>query len=262
MTALASDYDVGAAVRQHPAPWPHLSERCDMTKPTCSIEGCTNPHYGRSYCAFHYQRVRRHGDPRRGRAVVVRFCDVEDCGRRAKAKGLCGLHYRRVAQHGKPGPAGPTRAARSEPRQWLSSQVATASRIPCWDWPFALNPSGYGQVNIGGRPVGAHRLAREMDGRPIPEGLVARHTCDNRRCCNPDHIIEGTKADNNRDAAERQRMARGSRNGQARLTEGQVQHIRRLLASGQSRRSIGQQFGVTDKSIKKIATGETWGWLS
>lgn len=39
-------------------------------------------------------------------------------------------------------------------------------------------------------------------------GLVVRHTCDNTRCINPEHLIIGTRGDNNRDRAERGRSAK------------------------------------------------------
>lgn len=38
--------------------------------------------------------------------------------------------------------------------------------------------------------------------------LVARHTCDNPRCINPEHLVAGTRGDNNRDRAERGRSAK------------------------------------------------------
>lgn len=34
-----------------------------------------------------------------------------------------------------------------------------------------------------------------------------RHACDTPACCNPDHLADGTQADNMRDAAERGRNA-------------------------------------------------------
>src|ERR1044071_8669327 len=40
---------------------------------------------------------------------------------------------------------------------------------------------------------------------PIPNGLLVRHTCDNRLCINPDHLLLGTVADNVKDMIERGR---------------------------------------------------------
>ncbi|MDP2519251.1 HNH endonuclease [Shimia thalassica] len=45
-----------------------------------------------------------------------------------------------------------------------------------------------------------HRFAATRD-------QVVRHRCHNRRCVNPDHLIEGSRADNVRD--ERDRKASG-----------------------------------------------------
>ena len=35
----------------------------DMAKRTCSIDGCESAHYGRGFCAKHWARWKRHGDP-------------------------------------------------------------------------------------------------------------------------------------------------------------------------------------------------------
>lgn len=39
-------------------------------------------------------------------------------------------------------------------------------------------------------------------------GQVIRHTCDNPRCVNPAHLLLGSKANNNKDRAERGRSAK------------------------------------------------------
>jgi hypothetical protein len=62
----------------------------------------------------------------------------------------------------------------------------------------------YQRISINGKGYGATRLALERKlGRPIKPGLLALHTCDFRRCINPDHLYEGSYSDNSRDAYER-----------------------------------------------------------
>jgi DNA invertase Pin-like site-specific DNA recombinase len=54
-------------------------------------------------------------------------------------------------------------------------------------------------------------------------------------------------------------QASGERNSQAKLTEPQVQQIRRLYATdGTTQEALAQQFGVTQTTIGRILRGETW----
>jgi len=43
-------------------------------------------------------------------------------------------------------------------------------------------------------------ILEEKLGRPIKEGYLSCHTCNNKGCINPDHLYEGTPKDNSRDA--------------------------------------------------------------
>ena len=38
-----------------------------------------------------------------------------------------------------------------------------------------------------------------------PKGLQVQHLCDNRRCCNPAHLVAGTASENARHMIERRR---------------------------------------------------------
>lgn len=69
---------------------------------------------------------------------------------------------------------------------------------PCWVWLGATNADGYGIVRDDqGRLALVHRLAlaAALD-RPIRDGFMACHKCDNRRCARPAHLYEGSPEDN------------------------------------------------------------------
>lgn len=83
-----------------------------------------------------------------------------------------------------------------------------ANDTTCVLWEGARNAGGYGVLPVAryGTRL-AHRAAlADTLGRPV-EG-VAMHTCDNPPCVNPEHLREGTQADNMRDCSEKGR-ARG-----------------------------------------------------
>lgn len=77
----------------------------------------------------------------------------------------------------------------------------------CIEWPHARSKSGYGQTWRNGKVVYVHRVVWEqIHGRALAAGEEIRHTCDNKPCFNPRHLLVGSRIDNVRDAIERNRM--------------------------------------------------------
>lgn len=85
---------------------------------------------------------------------------------------------------------------------------------PCWPYEGAKNADGYGIIRgepdpvVGSGHKGAplllaHRVALSIAlGRPLDEGMLARHRCNFRPCCRPRHLREGTSQDNVDDMIE------------------------------------------------------------
>ena len=124
------------------------------------------------------------------------------------------------------------------------------------------NRGGYGSVRVNGKFWLAYRLAWYKVHRPIPEGLVIRHLCNNPACINVIHLAIGTQADNIRDKQQAERQSRGETHGKAKLTETQAREILAQKPSGRSPygfvRDLAYRYGVNRESIRFIWTKHTW----
>jgi hypothetical protein len=125
----------------------------------------------------------------------------------------------------------------------------------------SLNSDGYPQFCRNGkrRLIGRVVLFRRYG--PQPSSICMRHTCDNRRCINPNHIIPGSFGDNNRDREARGRgnPPRGERCAASKLTEKQVREIQKLSRDGIIlQREIAELFGLYQGTVSRITNGLRW----
>ena len=81
-----------------------------------------------------------------------------------------------------------------ETRFW--PKVDKRSSDECWLWTAARDTAGYGQFNVRGKHIRAHRFAYELLVGPIPEKRVIDHLCRNRDCVNPAHLEPVTNREN------------------------------------------------------------------
>ena len=132
----------------------------------------------------------------------------------------------------------------------------------CWIWTACLNSCGYGQLKVNSKDIRAHRFSfQNHNNRLIQDGMCILHSCDNPKCVNPAHLIEGTHQDNNTDRANKGRgnAARGEKQGLSKLTEKQVLEIREKYSQGvSSHRKLGQEYEVAHTVIGKIVRYEIW----
>lgn len=131
----------------------------------------------------------------------------------------------------------------------------------CWEWTGGRSHD-YGEMRVyevwGSTPVYVHRVSYVLHKGPIPDGQNVCHTCDNPPCCNPEHLFLGDQLANLGDMAAKDRSAFGERNGQSRLTEGDIEEIRALKAAGWKQMDIAKKFGISDPHVSDIVRGRRW----
>jgi hypothetical protein len=126
----------------------------------------------------------------------------------------------------------------------------------CMEWALHRNANGYGVTEHGGRCMLAHRVAWIVAHGPIPRGMYVLHRCDNRPCCNVEHLWLGTHAENAADMVAKGRQARGiragMRRGQAKLSAVARAEIVRRHGEGEKYARLASEYGISDRQTRRI----------
>lgn len=194
----------------------------------------------------------------------MKVCIVEGCSNPHKSRGLCDNHY---AYWKRTGVIGQRRIKSLEERLWarVDKSAGLGPHGDCWEWRGYVHPTGYGQISVDnkrGNTTNTNRAAYMVAKGDIPNGLWVLHTCDNRLCCNPDHLWLGTPKENTQDmiAKGRRRKAdtvsRGEDVSLAKLTEDMVRAMR--AEPPMTFKALGEKYGVTAATANKVILRRTW----
>jgi len=116
----------------------------------------------------------------------------------------------------------------------------------CMVWTRALNTDGYPRALIEGNSnAKVHRVVYELANDKDISGYVVRHTCDDPKCINPNHLIIGTPTDNVRDRCERGRTHH-------QVLDEEKEAVKVLREQGITYLSIAQQLGISYKRVEYI----------
>lgn len=137
---------------------------------------------------------------------------------------------------------------------------------PCREYMGARDHDGYGLRYVGKRMTRVHRWVMEQIVGSLRRDQLVLHRCDNPPCMRFDHLFVGTHAINNADRAAKGRSAHtgrfphltGERHSQAKLTQVQVDEIRRRVAAGEVQRAIAREFAVSPATICLLVSRKNW----
>lgn len=146
----------------------------------------------------------------------------------------------------------------------------------CWEWQRTISKMGYGKTRYLGKDETTHRVSFMVFKGEIPEGMNVCHSCDNRKCCNPDHLWIGTTKDNVQDCIRKGRRKLGSTKGYRylyrkknmnkkgenhhinKLKDNDVLEIRIMIENGNKNKEIANRYDVDASVVSKIKNRKAW----
>lgn len=148
-----------------------------------------------------------------------------------------------------------------DPREYLMANIAIDPRTACWNWTGRLFQGGYGVFKcaaIQKRGMNASRGSWIVHYGAIPAGKFVCHTCDNRKCVNPEHLFLGSPQDNVADMVAKGRNSRGSGRPQTKQTAETVAAMKEMRGQGCSYQHIAIKFGISKSGAFQIINGLSW----
>jgi hypothetical protein len=130
----------------------------------------------------------------------------------------------------------------------------------CWLWTGTLN-HGYGFFDLNSySKVASHRYSYFLANGQFESDLFVCHTCDTPACINPSHLVLGTAAFNSKERSTRGRSSRpfGEANGGAKLSQDDIDKLKRLRAEGVKVRQLMEMFSLSDAQIYRICNNTSW----
>lgn len=137
---------------------------------------------------------------------------------------------------------------------------------PCQLSPYVPNSDGYACVDrvINGRrkSLKHHRLvyaAHHNMSLEEMKNFVVMHKCDVRNCINPEHLMLGTVAMNNRDKLLKGRnvgFISGNRVGATKLTAEKAAELR--LRTTESHAKLAKEYGISEALVSLVQANKRW----
>ena len=113
----------------------------------------------------------------------------------------------------------------------------------CMEWTRCYNTDGYPRMYGN---VKVHRWVNQLFTGKDNTNYVVRHTCDNIRCINPQHLIAGTNLDNIKDRVDRDRSYKV-------ITKDVVAKVKALIATKfLTHREIANIVGIDIRRVSDI----------
>jgi hypothetical protein len=146
----------------------------------------------------------------------------------------------------------------SNPIERFNQKYVVDEETGCWNWVGTISKKGYGSIHINHKEIKAHRFSYEYFVGPLDPKLMICHNCNNRKCCNPEHLRQDTNYSNMID------MVNEGNQRHQKLSVEEVIEIKKALQHyyrGQIK-DLAHFYKVDPETIGHIKRGTTWSHIN
>jgi len=149
--------------------------------------------------------------------------------------------------------------------QRIKESVKVNPATGCWEWQRGIEHTGYGATSYRQKRMSAHRVAWLVFHPEDEERLWSNpklfvcHKCDNKLCCNPDHLFLGTPKDNTDDFMQKRGpawVAWMEKRKFQRLRKFSHETIDAIRVSKEPLREVCRRYGVSQGYASNIRNGK------
>jgi hypothetical protein len=127
---------------------------------------------------------------------------------------------------------------------WQYVEVDTGWETPCWLIVRNVSPNGYAMLRGSTRQRRpAHILMYEAVVAPVAPEMDLHHRCEQRNCCNPDHLEPLSRAEHRRVSSS---------------TTLRVEDVRAIRASLEAVCVLARRYHVHPSTIDAVLSGRSW----
>jgi hypothetical protein len=130
----------------------------------------------------------------------------------------------------------------------------------CWVWWGAMSDElrGYPSIWVDGRSRPVHRLMYVYEVGTIRPGREIHHLCRNRRCVNPDHLIQVSRGGHDSLHPENRDAFRAATEVRRKLSVKKARRLRRRWLQGETMAALAREHNLSLGATWAICHGKSY----
>lgn len=138
------------------------------------------------------------------------------------------------------------------------THIDKLGELDCWNWTGKKTRDGYGSIHWNSKSYSSHRVSFEISTGESPDGFEIMHSCDNKSCCNPNHLRKGTHIENMQDMINKGRQAKIFPDNKGKMNYELAEKLRQDFSVIKNKRKLAIIYNISPIHVRDILSRKCW----